>query len=283
MIAAVAMTLVAVGACILVAALVPVRHLIGRLPPGSVRSRWHVMTALIVLFIAGYVSYAVLFWRSHSALLDLIVPGVFFFGACFVWLTATLSLQTATDVIRVHRLERETHLDHLTGVFNRRYLDEFLEREFARSHRYALPLSVLLLDIDRFKRINDQHGHPAGDRTLIELARTVHAELRETDVLTRFGGEEFLVITPNTPLEDAALLAERLRARVATHDFALPGEGAGAVTISIGVASLAPAIGSREALIQVADENLYRAKREGRNRVVAGMPTAPVAKVAARK
>ena len=101
------------------------------------------MTALIVLFLAGYVGYAAILWDSHSRPLDLIVPGVFFLGACFVWLSANLSLQTATDVMRVSLLERESMTDPLTGVFNRRYLDRRLGEEVAKARRYGLPLCAL--------------------------------------------------------------------------------------------------------------------------------------------
>ena len=118
MISLLARALVFGGALILVWALVPIRGLIGQLPSGAVRNRWYVMTALIVLFLLGYVGYAAAFWNSHSIPVDLIVPGVFFFGACFVWLTGNLSLQTAMDVMRVGLLERETLTDPLYLTFN---------------------------------------------------------------------------------------------------------------------------------------------------------------------
>ena len=276
MISIFAQALVLAGALILVGALVPVRRLIARLPSGLVRNRWYAMTALIALFLIGYLGYAVAFWNRHSNLLDLIVPGVFFFGACYVWLTAALSLQTALDVMRLSSLEWETVTDPLTGVFNRRHMDRCLSEEVARAGRYGLPLSILLLDIDHFKQINDTHGHQAGDRVLVCLGEIVAEHLRGTDVLTRYGGEEFLVIAPHTALAVAVILAERLRKCVESHDFTLPSAPGGTLSIgvtgSIGVATLGDGVDSTEKLIHAADANLYRAKQEGRNRVIAGAP-----------
>jgi len=277
-IAFVALGLVFAGDLILIGALVAVRRLIGRLPSGPVRSRWYLMAALIVLFVIGYLGYATLFWESHSTLVDLIVPCVFFFGACFVLLTATLSLQTAMDVMRISLLERDAATDPLTGVFNRRYMDRRLSEEVASARRYGLPLAVLILDIDHFKQINDRHGHQAGDQVLVIFAKKVAGELRETDILTRYGGEEFLVVAPHTPLLSATNVAERVRKSIESHDFSLPngpgGIGGIRVTVSIGVASIGDGAEDRETLVHVADENLLRAKQEGRNRVIAATPSA---------
>ena len=268
--------LVFAGALILIWALVPVRQLIGQLPIGTLRNRWYTMATLIVMFILGYLGYIGAFWNRHSELLDLIVPCVFFFGACFVWLTGILSLQTALDVMRISLLERETFTDPLTGVFNRRYLDRRLNEEVATARRYGRPLSVLLLDLDNFKKINDEHGHQIGDQVLIGAGGIVSSELRASDVLARYGGEEFLVIAPHTALLKAAEQAERLRKRIEDHDFRLQTESGKVVrlrlTISIGVASYGDGIDNVDRLVHAADENLYRAKREGRNRVVAAAP-----------
>ena len=268
--------LIVAGALILICALVPVSQLIGRLPVGTLRNRWYAMTALIVLFILGYLGYVIVSWNQNSHLIDLLVPAVFFAGACFVWLTAILSLQTAMDVMRISLLERETFTDPLTGVFNRRYLDRRLTEEFATASRYGLPLSVLLLDLDHFKQINDEHGHQIGDQVLIAAGKIIASELRASDILARYGGEEFLVIAPHTALLKAAEQAERLRKRIEDHDFRLQTESGKVVrlrlTISIGVASYGDGIDNVDRLVHAADENLYRAKREGRNRVVAAAP-----------
>ncbi len=277
MLSLLALGLVFAGTLILIGALVPVRRLMGQLPSGPVRNRWYLMAALIALFILGYLGYAAAFWGSHSALPDLIVPCVFFFGASFVLLATTLALQTAMDVMRISLLERETATDPLTGVLNRRYLDRRLNEEIATARRYDLPLSVLMLDIDHFKHINDTHGHQAGDQVLVTLGKIVVGELRTADILARYGGEEFLVIAPHTPLPGAIIVAERVRKRIESHDFSLSGEPGGirriGVTVSIGVASLGNGVDTVEKLVHAADGNLYRAKQEGRNRINAGRPS----------
>jgi len=187
MISLLALSLVFSGALILIRAMIPIRQLIGRLTTGTVRSRWYLMAALIALFIIGYLGYAAAFWESHSTLVDLIVPSVFFFGACFVLLTTTLSLHTAIDLGRLRVLERDAATDPLTGLFNRRYMNCRLTEEVANAKRYGLPLSALMLDIDHFKQINDKHGHQAGDEMLVSLGKVIAGELRESDVLTRYG------------------------------------------------------------------------------------------------
>jgi len=271
MISLLAKLLVFAGGLILIGSLIPTRRLISRLPQSPVRRDWYAMLTLITILFVGYLAYAWAFWNSQTHLLDLIVPGVFFLCACFVWLTASLSLQTATIVMRISLLEQENITDPLTGVFNRRYLDRRLNEEVSRARRYSLPLAVLLLDIDHFKQINDKYGHQFGDRVLIYFGELVKHELREEDVLARYGGEEFLVIASQTPREGGKDLAERLRKRLESNSFRLPDESGMSdeihVTCSIGVTSLEGEVDCVEKLVQSADENLYRAKNSGRNQV----------------
>jgi diguanylate cyclase (GGDEF)-like protein len=161
---------------------------------------------------------------------------------------------------------RLTIIDGLTDVHNKRYLLEFLERELARSQRHGRPLSLVLFDIDRFKRVNDELGHLAGDAVLRELAACVKAGVRREELLARYGGEEFALVLPETSCADAVRTAERVRTAVEGHTFEYDGERV-PVTISLGVASTAGERGrTPQALIQQADEALYRAKNEGRNR-----------------
>ncbi|MES9996914.1 diguanylate cyclase [Desulfovibrio aminophilus] len=158
--------------------------------------------------------------------------------------------------------------DGLTRIHNRRSLDERLVQELKRHQRYRLPLSLLMLDVDHFKQVNDTHGHLAGDEVLRRIGAVLQESLRSTDFAARYGGEEFAVLLPHTPQKDARKLAERIRTRIAEADFESE-QGAFRVTASIGVASLG--VGSlqkeKELLLQ-ADQALYTAKNNGRNMVV---------------
>jgi diguanylate cyclase (GGDEF)-like protein len=271
MINLVAESLLIAGVLALIVALIPVRQLISQLPYGQVRRSWFTLTLLIVIFIVGYMMYAVSFWSRQTTLTDLIVPGIFFLGSGFVWLASTLSLQTAIDIRRVTLLERENITDPLMGIYNRRYLDRRLEEEITRAQRYTLPLSVLLIDIDRFKRINDTYGHPVGDLVLSYLGNLLLQAIRESDIAARYGGEEILIIAPNTTISTAGALAERLRHHVEAHALVLTNQSNNPqeirITISVGVASLSETSDSQR-IVYNADEALYQAKQEGRNRIV---------------
>lgn len=156
--------------------------------------------------------------------------------------------------------------DHLTGSANRRHASQIGETNWAAARRYAQPMSVLMFDIDHFKTINDCYGHDAGDQAIVEFAALVHSMLRSSDTLGRWGGEEFVAILPNTPLEGAHHLAERIRKSVAKDDLRLAGVRVG-FTVSIGVACIDPCDESFWAMIKRADDALYGAKASGRNRV----------------
>ncbi len=175
---------------------------------------------------------------------------------------ADLELAHAQLALRNAELELISITDRLTGLYNRRKLDEVLTREIARATRYTEALSVIILDIDHFKAVNDQYGHQTGDLVLTEIASLLQSGVRETDILGRWGGEEFLIVCPNTSLEGSAVLAEHLRQMIQTLELT----GVGHKTCSFGVAQMA----SEEpinAMIARADSALYRAKNGGRNRV----------------
>jgi two-component system cell cycle response regulator len=161
---------------------------------------------------------------------------------------------------------RLTIIDGLTQAYNARYLYEALEREIIRGRRHDRPLSVLMFDIDFFKRINDVHGHLAGDFVLKEIARIVQQRIRRDEIFARYGGEEFALVLPETPLDGAVSLAESLRQRIEEHVFAFQADSI-KVTISVGAAQLTEADKQANELIKRADELLYTAKRGGRNRV----------------
>jgi len=160
--------------------------------------------------------------------------------------------------------------DSLTGLFNHRHVLGLLAREVERAGRYPGGMSVLMLDVDHFKRTNDEHGHLAGDAVLRDVARLLQDTLRTVDSVGRYGGEEFLVILPHTPPEEGRRTAERIREQIEQHAFRV-GSRELRVTVSVGVASWEmEGRNSPEALIREADQALYRAKEEGRNRVAGG-------------
>ncbi len=164
------------------------------------------------------------------------------------------------------RVETLAVSDSLTGLFNRRRFEFVLTNEFKRAARYKSPLSCLMIDIDHFKKVNDTIGHQAGDTLLREVAQIIQKCIRDVDTIARWGGEEFVVLSPNTPTEHAKLAAARILKAVSQHTFAgFEGEK---VTVSIGIAGLPdPAIDNQEKLINAADLAMYEAKKNGRNRV----------------
>lgn len=156
--------------------------------------------------------------------------------------------------------------DGLTGCYNRRHFMERAELELLRSRRHGHPLALILLDADDFKRVNDTHGHQCGDQLLREMALQCRASLRSTDVLARFGGEELVVLLPQTDLAGAVAIAERIRHQVQALTVRWQGQAV-AATVSLGVAALHAGHLSVDTLIRDADQALYEAKRAGRNRV----------------
>ncbi|MEJ2603019.1 MAG: DUF484 family protein [Gammaproteobacteria bacterium] len=173
------------------------------------------------------------------------------------------------------RLLRSGITDVLTGWHNRRYLRTRLREELARSRRESLPLTLLMIDIDHFKRVNDRHGHLAGDRALAEVAQRIESRVRASDVAARYGGEEFVLLLPNTPVAEGRHLAERLRLAVSAEPVSLPDGEAVTLTISVGVASASPSRDDddlktlADGLLARADVALYEAKSAGRDRVQA--------------
>ncbi len=182
--------------------------------------------------------------------------------------TYRFSLMDGTQEQIMRRLYDSSMQDALTGADNRRHMDTRLHAEIAFAKRHERPLSFLLLDIDHFKKVNDQYGHPAGDEVLKSVADVVRGQLRTEDAFARYGGEEFAIVVRDTALSGAVHLAERVRECIGRTAMNLDGASA-AVTMSIGCSSLSCCReASTEELIAVADRRLYRAKRGGRNRVV---------------
>jgi two-component system, cell cycle response regulator len=184
---------------------------------------------------------------------------------------AALALENA---MLLQRAEALSVTDDLTRLYNSRYLNHVLRRETKRASRSGRPLSLLFIDLDGFKSINDTHGHLFGSRALVEAATVIRGSARETDVVARFGGDEFALILPDTGAEGAYAVGERIRERIADHIF-LTGEGLTIrLTASVGVATLPDVAASADELVHSADAAMYLVKARGKNGIQAAVDPA---------
>jgi diguanylate cyclase (GGDEF)-like protein len=183
-------------------------------------------------------------------------------------MTIASSSAIALENARLYQSARELSLtDDLTGLGNYRYFCDLLEKEIERALRHGTPLTLVMLDSDRLKYINDMYGHVIGDMHLIRLADTMRAAARKSDILARYAGDEFMVILPNTTKADGLVVAERLRAEMERSPLMVEGTPVTA-TISLGVASMPESGRSVDSLVRAADAAMYEAKRQGKNRVM---------------
>ncbi len=193
-----------------------------------------------------------------------IIYTTYFFESTSVSAYKTIMKIREKEKIYLITLEGLSTTDQLTGLHNRRYFDNHLKIESQKVKRYASHLCLIIIDIDHFKSINDQYGHQVGDSVLIEFSSLLKNIIRETDILSRWGGEEFIILLPETTLESSLLIAEKIRLAISNHSF----QDIGNLTASFGVSEINPnSITNREA-IHAADKALYTAKKQGRNLVV---------------
>jgi diguanylate cyclase (GGDEF)-like protein len=187
-----------------------------------------------------------------------------------------LALERAAWQQRANQFQLMSITDPLTGLHNRRYLEARLTEEIGRSKRYNYPLSFMMIDVDDFKVYNDHNGHQAGDRALEITAQCLRAALRKVDVASRYGGEEFSILLPQTSLEEAGVIADRIRRKIMTTQFANgKAQPLGRVTVSIGLSTFSPSLESAEAIVRAADRALYHAKSHGKNRAYAYQAAPP--------
>jgi len=229
-----------------------------------------------VLALAEYFAicyYAVTHWDLNNAIYSPYPYGLFSWSneIARLIMMATASLLSLALVSRSQKLLLAATSDTLTGLFNRAYFEDRFAIELSRSSRYGRPLTLAVIDADRFKSLNDNHGHAAGDMVLRKLAELLRDSCRQSDTAARYGGEEFVVLLPETDIEAAQRKVESLRELVAGTAFALSrGNEKVQITVSSGLASF-PQDGSDESeLFAVADARMFQAKKEGRNRVIAG-------------
>jgi diguanylate cyclase (GGDEF)-like protein len=270
-----------IGVVFLISSLIPSFKIIRQLPKGGgLQKQWYLLFCLIILFISGYIIDMIVVWNTVHSTVNLIVSGVFLGGSVFVLMVCLLTLHTIKDIQRISILEKENIIDPLTGIYNRRYLERRLNEEFGMSKRYNLPLSLLMMDVDHFKNINDTYGHQAGDIALKKLTAIINELTRETDFISRYGGDEIVIVLPNTSTSGASVFAKRccnlVRERLSIKsseysdieapdfkDLTIDG-----LSVSIGVSSVNSINNNIELLMKSADQALYKAKEDGRNRFV---------------
>jgi diguanylate cyclase (GGDEF)-like protein len=195
-----------------------------------------------------------------------IAAGCFVLGVLLMrWLPEAISERGRSEQLSAG-LELLATMDGLTCIFNRRHFEILARAEWGRFQRYGRPLSLLMLDVDKFKSINDRFGHDAGDLVLKAIADDCSSMKRETDIVARFGGEEFVLLLPETDEPAAEIVAERLRKQIEGHSRVFPGDE-NQISVSIGVAGATLGMAGFEMLLKRADEALYQAKGRGRNRV----------------
>ena len=259
------------GVFILCYSLYPATRILAEMPTGGIRRRWWGLRALILVFIMGYLVY-IAFTMQERHLEDLVVALIFFFGALFVLAVCILTLTTVKDLKQLDILQTENITDELTGMYNRRHLERCLEKEISRAQNYNIPVSMLMLDLDHYKKINDLHGHQVGDQVLICIGNLLKQATRRMDIVARYGGDEITILLPNTDKDTAWSIANRVRSLVENKSPAFQDEFCKCkdvcCTVSVGAATLTGDKIKSEQLLQMADAALYQAKQSGRNCVV---------------
>lgn len=247
--------------------LVPVRRVYRMLSPGIVRATWGTLGSLIFIVAVGDVAFLWINYTERSNHReDWLVVLVCLAVAIFVVVVCNLAHHTAKDVSRLSWLESVASVDPVTQLYNRRHIMAVLDAESIRSSGNYSPLSILLMDVDNFKTINDTYGHQVGDVVLKEIASLI-TTASGSRLVGRYGGEEFLVLLPHEDSGDACVIAERIRTAIEAATVVYDGDPIISPTISIGIATVFGWNGKPEDLVGLADDALYAAKSTGRNRI----------------
>jgi two-component system, cell cycle response regulator len=240
-----------------------------------------VTTGLLALAeYLGIVYFAATHWDLNSPIYAPYPYGEFDWSVQIsrLIIMATASALSLALVARSQKLLQLATTDPLTGMHNRGYVDDRFAIELSRARRYGKPLTIAVIDADHFKLLNDAHGHASGDLVLKRIGETLRNSFRQSDTAGRYGGEEFVVILPETDIETAQRKLESLRESIASAPIALAARGERVhITISAGLSSFPQDAEDASELFALADERMFQAKREGRNRVVAGIVSQPVA------
>ena len=228
------------------------------------------LTNVLTMLLAIYVMANLLFPKEFSVpvfqRLQKIGLAVLLGGSVLLCIVQWLCLRKTTQTAR-RKIEELTYMDPLTGVYNYRFLDRRLDEELRIAKRFRTTLSVIYMDLDNFKRVNDECGHQFGSFVLSEFGNFLKVTSRVTDLIGRMGGDEFLIIMPNTTRDEAQIAAERIRERLAVRVFEQDTRKADSLKVSMGVASFPFDTQDKEGLIAGADQAMYRAKQAGGNRV----------------
>jgi diguanylate cyclase (GGDEF)-like protein len=225
------------------------------------------VTAIEVAAIIGcfmFFSYD----RGSNTLMSLRYWGEIMAMSTPMILVAYITTMLSADIrFAVDKIKQVSDTDELTGLYNMRAFSAMLQRSFKQAVRYGHPLSVVMIDSDNLKQVNDAHGHEAGNRLLQHLVRCIREQLRGSDIMARYGGDEFILMLPETNNKGAQEMSERIRKSVELSRFSVR-EGDTNVTASLGVASYPEDGGNLDVILEKADKAMYRAKQKGRNRVV---------------
>jgi diguanylate cyclase (GGDEF)-like protein len=247
--------------------LVPIGRVYRMLSPGIVRATWGTLGSLIFIVAVGDVAFLwINYTEGSNRREDWLVGLVCLAAAIFVVVVCHLAHHTAKDVSRLSWLESVAKVDPVTELYNRRHIMAVLAEECIRSSGDNSPISILLMDVDNFKKINDTYGHQAGDVVLKEMASLITTASGSRSV-GRYGGEEFLVVLPHEDSSDAWVVAERIRSAIEATAVVYDGDPIISATISIGIATAFGWKEKPEDLVGLADEALYAAKSTGRNRI----------------
>ena len=268
--------LILIGTGCLAASLSPLKAILKMLGEGPLYRRWKLLYRLALIFTISYPIFAAIHLGLTTTGADVFVGAILALTGLGSILFSRLSEMTTRDLVRIASLERDVMRDPLTGLLNRRNLEGRLDEEIARARRLGLPLSLLMIDLDHFKHINDSYGHLMGDQVLRHVSSMVVSKVRVSDMVVRYGGEEFLVIAPDSALEEATHLGDRLLHHLRNHEVPLPNGEPLKVTASIGAASLYDGE-SQISFLRRADMALYEAKGQGRDRLcIAANTLAPL-------
>lgn len=226
----------------------------------------NILTILLAIYVMAHILFEDYFSMGVFPQLQKVGICVILGGLVLLCMAQWLFMRHTTRRSR-RKIEELTFKDALTNVYNYRYLDRHLEQELRIAKRFHVALSVVYMDLDDFKRINDQSGHQFGNGVLSETGNFLKVASRATDLVGRMGGDEFLIVLPNTSRDEAQIVAERIRHRMETHGFEVEGRKVPDLTASMGVATFPLDAQNKEGLISSSDQAMYRAKQSGGNRV----------------